>query len=77
MCIKYKLKLRLMRRNAVTHWNSTYDMLTFSLEYRKAVDEITLNHDLKLRQNELGEEEWIIIEDLAAILKVIQLIFYL
>ena len=75
--MKYKLKLRLMPRDVVTRWNSTYDMLTFSLEYRKAVDEITSNRDLKLRQNELDEEEWIIIEDLAAILKVIQLIFYL
>ncbi|KAG1871908.1 hypothetical protein C8R48DRAFT_570036, partial [Suillus tomentosus] len=35
---KCKLSQRIMPRDVATRWNSTFDMLTFALEYREAID---------------------------------------
>ena len=48
----------MMLRNVTTWWNSTYDMLEFAVEYREALDSITRNQRMKLRQYELSEEDW-------------------
>jgi hypothetical protein len=45
-------------------------MLTVAMEYCKVVDNITANKSLKLRQYELDDEGWDIIEDLLCVLKV-------
>ncbi len=39
-------------------WNSTYDMLSFALEYEKAVKRMTQTWDLALRTYELSPKEW-------------------
>jgi hypothetical protein len=60
----------MMPRDVTTRWNSTYDMLEFAIEYREALDSITGNQKMKLRQYELTEEDWIIATHLRDVLKV-------
>jgi hypothetical protein len=45
----------MMPRDVVTHWNSTFNMLIFALKYYKAIDEISVDRDI--RKYELSEEE--------------------
>ena len=45
-------------------------MLNVAMEYRKVVDDITVNKSLKQRQYELDNEGWDIIKDLLRVLKV-------
>jgi len=59
-----------MPRDVATRWNSTYDMLEFAIEYREALELITGNQRMKLRQYELTEEDWKIATHLRDILKV-------
>ena len=68
MCTKHGLKRRLIPRDVVTRWNSTFDMMQFAIKYRTAIDAITAERTLKLRKYELEPEDWLIIEDLAAVL---------
>jgi hypothetical protein len=58
----------MMPRDVVTRWNSTYDMLLFSREYRKAIDEITGDRDM--RKYELDENEWALVDQLCDLLLV-------
>jgi hypothetical protein len=44
-----------MPRDVTTRWNSTYDMLKFALEYRKAIDILTADRQNDLRNYELSE----------------------
>jgi hypothetical protein len=60
----------MMPRDVSTRWNSTYDMLVFAVEYREALDSITGNLRMKLRQYELTEEDWEIATKLRDVLKV-------
>ena len=60
----------MMPRDVSTRWNSTYDMLNFTLEYRVPIDEITSNRDLNLRKYELQDEEWVVAQNLRDTLKV-------
>ena len=60
----------MMPRDVTTRWNSTYDMLVFALKYREALESITGNQRMKLRQYELTEEDWHIAVKLCAVLKV-------
>ena len=48
----------MMPRDVQTRWNSTLDMLDFAIEYHDALDAITGDRDMKLRQYELSEEDW-------------------
>lgn len=59
----------MMPRDVTTRWNSTYDMLVFALEYRKAIDDIAGSRELKLRKFELNETEWTIVKQLCEVLK--------
>jgi hypothetical protein len=70
MCTDQGLKPNLIPRDVVTRWNSTYNMLSFALKYRKAIDGITAEKVLKLRKYELDCEDWEIIEDLVSVLEV-------
>jgi hypothetical protein len=60
----------LMPRDVATWWNSTFDMLDYALEHRKAVDTVTQRRDLHLRKYELADHEWEIVEQLRDVLKV-------
>jgi hypothetical protein len=57
-----------MPRDVATRWNSTYDMLVFALEYRKVIDEISSDRDM--RKYELDEEEWELVQQLCDVLAV-------
>ena len=70
MCAAQGLKPKLMPRNVVRRWNSTHNMLSFALRYRKVIDGITAKKALKLRKFELDAEDWQIVEDLVSVLEV-------
>ena len=59
---------QMMPCDVATHWNSTYNK--FPIEYREALELITGNQRMKLRQYELTEEDWKITTQLCDILKV-------
>jgi hypothetical protein len=65
-----------MPRDVTTRWNSTFDMLDFSIDYRPALDIITSERDMKLRQFELSKEEWEMAVHLRDVLKVLFVLFY-
>ena len=60
----------MMPRDVSTRWNSTYDMLEFAVDNREALDAITGNQKMKLRNFELSEEDWEIATKLRDVLKV-------
>ena len=64
------LSERIMPRDVTTRWNSTFDMLDFAIEYRKALQLTTSDLDLNLRQYELSREEWALARQLRDVLKV-------
>ena len=64
------LESKTLPRDVKTRWNSTYRLLTMALNYREAVDTITANRRLGLRQLELSEEEWVMLDQLRDVLKV-------
>jgi len=59
-----------MLHDVATRWNSTYDMLSFALEYQKAIDVLTAKCKNRLCQLELSEREWTIVVQLCETLKV-------
>jgi hypothetical protein len=44
-------------RDVTTRWNSTFDMLDFAVKHIAAVNAITSNRDMKLRQYELRKDK--------------------
>jgi len=58
----------MMLRDVTTRWNSTYDMLVFALEYRRAIDKIS--GDKEMRKYELEVEEWDLVQQLCDVLEV-------
>jgi len=65
-----KLDKRTMPRDVSTRWNSTYDMLKFAIDYQKAINRLTVDKNLGLRQYELSDEEWEIAKQLSMLLMV-------
>ncbi|KAF5382000.1 hypothetical protein D9615_004201 [Tricholomella constricta] len=65
-----KLSIRKMLRDVKTRWNSTYEMLLFALEYRKAVDTMAGDKENGLRKYELDEREWQLAEQLCDVLAI-------
>ena len=61
---------RIIPRDVTTRWNSTYDMLTFVLEYRTVVEKFTADRKNEIRELELSEEEWVIVTQLNNVLMV-------
>ena len=67
---KKKLAVRKMPRDVSTRWNSTYDMLKFAFAYSEPINNITGDRSMKIRQYELKDHEWTIVEQLRDCLKV-------
>ena len=65
-----KLPERMMPRDVKTRWNSTLDMLDFAVQYIPAIDTITGDRDMKLRQYELSKDDWDMARQLRDVLKV-------
>jgi hypothetical protein len=53
-----------------THWNSTFDMLEFAINYHKVIDAMTDKHKLGLGVYELDDHEWTLVTQLRNVLKV-------
>jgi hypothetical protein len=60
----------MMPRDVATHWNYTFEMLSFAYTYRDAYNELTSNQDMKMRKYEIEDLEWEIVKQLADVLKV-------
>jgi hypothetical protein len=60
----------MMPQDITTQWNSTYDMLKFAIMYHEALDTITGDQEMKLRQYEMDEDKWEIASQLCKVLKV-------
>ena len=67
---KKPLPVWIMPQDVSTHWNSTYEMLKFAYSYCEAIDKITGECALKLRNYELLESEWETVKQLRDPLKV-------
>lgn len=59
-----------MPRDVATRWNSTYDMLKFSIEYKAPINSMTQRLELGLREYEMGHDEWRIAEQMRDVLEV-------
>jgi hypothetical protein len=65
---------RMMPCDVSTHWNSTYHMLSFALEFHVAIDSMTAVRNLDLQKYELSSAEWDIAKELSDVLKVFSLL---
>jgi len=66
----HDLKPRLIPHDVVTWWNSTFDMMDFAWKYCEPIDKITADKKLKLHCYKLDNDDWLIIQDLLALLQV-------
>lgn len=71
-----KLPVHKIPHNVLTRWNSTYDMLKFAFEYSQPINNITGNNSMKIRQYELKDHKWNIVEQLRNCLKVGTIILF-
>ncbi|KAG2340210.1 hypothetical protein BDR05DRAFT_848845, partial [Suillus weaverae] len=62
----------IMPHDVLTHWNSTFNMLKFALEYQQVIDAIIDTHKLGLGKYELEEYEWALIKQLHNVLKILK-----
>ena len=69
------LKPRMMPRDVSTRWNSTFDMVSFAIEYRPALDIMTADRDMNLRKFELSKREWGMVTELCEVLEVCLFLF--
>ncbi|KAJ7809624.1 hypothetical protein B0H14DRAFT_3759017, partial [Mycena olivaceomarginata] len=74
-CLTHSLPERLIPRDVRTRRNSTFDMLSFAVKHRKAINDIAAERSLKLRKYELDEQEWKILGDLLMMYKAATLAF--
>ena len=65
-----ELAERMIPHDVTTRWNSTFDMLNFAVKHIAAINAITSNRDMKLRQYKLSEDKWDVARQLRDVLKV-------
>ena len=65
-----ELAKHMMPHDVTTRWNSTFNMLDFAVEHIAAINTITRDRDMKLRQYELSEDDWSFARQLRDVLKV-------
>ena len=65
-----KLAVKIMPRDVATRWNSTFILLDFAAKYREAIDKFTGDKANDVRNLELTDEEWEVVEQLQEVLKV-------
>jgi hypothetical protein len=65
-----KMTVSMLPRDVSTRWNSTFDMLDAAIEKRAAIDKITGDKENQLRDYELMEAEWKLLEELREVLSV-------
>jgi hypothetical protein len=65
-----ELGARMMPQDVSTQWNSTFDMLRFTIDYCLAINAIIAEYSMKLRDYELGKEKWKLAKELCEVLKV-------
>ena len=63
------LSIRMMPRNVLTRWNSTFDMIQFVIAYREPLNDLTGCRTMKLQDYGLMEDEWKIAEQLSDVLE--------
>ena len=66
----------MMPRDVATHWNSTYDMLEFAINYQAALDLMTGDCDMNLCKFELSKKEWGMASELSEVLHVHFSVFF-
>lgn len=67
---KSTLSICVMPQDVLTREISTYEMLKFACLYREAIDKITGDYAMKLKEYELLESEWETVKQLRDSLKV-------
>ena len=65
----------MMPHDVRTRWNLTLDMLDFAVKHISAINTITSDHDMKLRQYKLSEDDWDMACQLHDVLKVCSYFF--
>ena len=60
----------MMPCDVCTRWNTTYDMLQFTYEYKDAINKITDMRKMKLQDYEIERHKWDIVKQLQDILAV-------
>lgn len=70
MLSTHGLSTHMMPCDVSTHWNSTFNMLEFAIQYHVAIDAMTAVHGFNLWKYELVPDEWKIAIELQDILRV-------
>ncbi|KAJ6473781.1 hypothetical protein C8R45DRAFT_835122, partial [Mycena sanguinolenta] len=62
-CTSHNKRVRLIPCDVRTRWNSLYDMLVVAIEYREVVNSLTSDRTLNMRNYEISDSEWDILDD--------------
>ncbi|KIK19921.1 hypothetical protein PISMIDRAFT_106722, partial [Pisolithus microcarpus 441] len=71
-CKEAGMGVRQILRDVSTCWNSTFDMVSFVVEYRTPVDALTDKCHLGLAAYALDEHEWLVLGQLYEVLKILK-----
>ncbi|KAF8690374.1 hypothetical protein AX14_002970 [Amanita brunnescens Koide BX004] len=67
-----KMDYRIMPPNVTTCWNSTYDMLDFTVKYRNVLDKMTSDRKNDLCKYEVDDNDWKLAEQLHNMLEILK-----
>ncbi|KIM50294.1 hypothetical protein SCLCIDRAFT_34436 [Scleroderma citrinum Foug A] len=66
------LEVHLMLHDVATHWNSSGNMVDFTINYQEGIEVLTQKKNLGLREFELSDEEWAVLRELCEVLKILK-----